>query len=252
MSEAAVRDNFAAAARAYDRHASVQRASAADLLEFTLPGRPDCIFEPGCGTGIYTALLLDAFPEARLHCVDIAEDMLEVARGKCGDRAEFDCADAEEVRGGRYDLISSNAVFQWFTDLEGTLRRYRAILRPGGRITFSFYGPGTYRELDRALRSASGGEMRVAAADFAGADRIRRILAANFSRRSVEETEYVRSFDSLRGLLRAIKYTGTRGTGRSLPGTWTPHTLARTRDAYLGSCDGIRATYQVFLCRGEL
>jgi malonyl-CoA O-methyltransferase len=252
MSEAAVRDNFAAAARAYDRHASVQRASATELMEFTLPCRAESIFEPGCGTGIYTSRLLEAFPDADIRCVDIAADMIEVAREKCGDRAEFHHADAEDVRTGQYDLISSNAVFQWFTDLEGTLRRYRAILRPGGRLTFSFYGPRTYRELDRALRSATGGEMRVAAADFAGADRIRRVLGGTFARWSVEETEYVRSFDSLRELLRAIKYTGTRGADHSLPGAWTPHTLARTREAYRRFCGDIRATYQVFLCRGEL
>ncbi len=248
--EAATR-NFTAAARAYDEYAHVQKESARDLLEYTLPCRPERILEPGCGTGIYTGLLLGAFPEADLHCVDIAPTMLKAARAKFAFQAQFVEADAEYFSDEPFDLITSNATFQWFNNLDDTLQRYRQMLRSGGRLTFSFYGPETYRELDRALSEATDGEHRVLATDFASKMRIINLLDNHFSECSVEERRYQDSFASLNDLLRTIKYTGVRGHSEELSPQWTPHIFAETRRMYHELFEDIHATYQVFLCRGE-
>lgn len=252
MTDSAIEQNFADAALAYDEHASVQRESAADLLDFTLPHRAETAFEPGCGTGIYTGLLLEAFPKAKLLCVDIAEDMLEVARSKYGHAASFRRADAEEMAEGPWDLITSNATFQWFNDLEETLSRYRGMLQPGGLLTFSFFGPRTYQELDEALNRATDGKRRVAASGFADRQRIERLLDQNFPTWSVQEQRYVRAYDSLGDLLSTIKYTGVRGAPRPAASGWSLPLISQTRREYRQSFGCIRASYQVFLCRGEI
>ena len=166
---------FSAGAAHYDAHAHVQRLSAVDLLAYTEAslalsprtndglvepapkrGRAFKILEPGCGTGLYTRMLLDAFRGASVFGVDISEAMVRVAkRGIDDPRARFAVADAEEIATGIYDLVTSNAVFQWFLSLPRTLARMASLLPGGGLLTFSFFGPETYAELAGALRAAA-------------------------------------------------------------------------------------------------
>jgi malonyl-CoA O-methyltransferase len=256
MSDAAVLRRFSASAARYDAHAYAQRLSAADLLAFTLDAAaarpPVRILEPGCGTGLYTGLLLDAFPAAGIEGVDLSASMVRIARERIRDpRVRFIVADAEAIAAGRYDLISSNATFQWFLSFRRTVARMASLLPPGGRLTFSFFGPGTFAELDEALRATQGGPGgdRAAAAGFLSRDEIAASLSAAFPRWAIEERTYRQEFADLAGLLRTIRYTGTGGGGAR--GGWTPRRLERVERAYRARYGGIRATYQVYLCRGD-
>jgi len=265
MPDPSVLRRFEAGAARYDAHAWAQRQSARDLLAFTassLPAAPGAggapvrtILEPGCGTGLYTRMLLDAFPLASVFGVDISEAMARVARGRIGEpRARFVVADAEEITAGSYDLITSNATFQWFLSFPRTVARMASLLRGGGRLTFSFFGPGTYAELDDALRAAAAGRgelsgARVAATGFPGRDEIAAALSSAFPRWDIAERRYHQEFPTLADLLRSIRYTGAwRGGAR--PG-WSPGLLARVEGAYRERHGAIRATYHVLLCRGH-
>lgn len=262
MSDPSVERRFSIGAARYEAHAHVQRLSAADLLAFTLEappgGRVERILEPGCGTGLYTRMLLDAFPGAAIDGVDISEAMVRLARERVADpRARFERADAEEIVAGRYDLITSNATFQWFLEFDRTVRRLASLLPDGGLLTFSFFGPGTFAELDEALRTEppagrDGGAPRAAerpaAAAFLSRRDIESTLSSVFPRMDVAERVYRQEFRDLADLLRSIRYTGTGGSGPR--GSWSPGRLARVERAYRERFGGIRATYQVFLCRG--
>ena len=277
MVDPAVLRRFSAGAARYEAHAHAQRLSAVDLLAYTEaslgpapkrgPARPTNILdpapkrgrafkilEPGCGTGLYTRMLLDAFRGASVFGVDISEAMVRVAkRGIDDPRARFAVADAEEIATGSYDLVTSNAAFQWFLSLPRTLARMASLLPGGGVLTFSFFGPETYAELDAALRASAlrrGAHdgSRVAATAFHSREEISDALSAVFPRWDVAERRYHQEFPTLADLLRSIRYTGTRGGG---PGeSWSPGKLARVEEAYRKRDGGIKATYQVFLCRG--
>lgn len=274
MPDPAVLLRFSASAARYDAHAHAQRLSARDLLAWTVAsipasfrgggpageaaagrGRRLRILEPGCGTGLYTRMLLDAFPGASVVGVDISEAMVRVARRRVGDaRVRFAVADAEEIAAGTYDLVTSNATFQWFLSFPRTVARMASLLGRGGVLTFSFFGPGTYAELDQALRDAAAerGEpegARVAAAGFLGRDGVADVLSAVFPRWDVVEHRYHQDFPALADLLRSIRYTGTRGGGARRG--WSPGLLARVEEAYRRRHGAIRATYQVLLCRGH-
>jgi malonyl-CoA O-methyltransferase len=260
MVDPAVLRRFSSGADRYEAHAHAQRLSAVDLLAYTEaslgPARPMNILEPGCGTGLYTRMLLDAFRGASVYGVDISEAMVRVAkRGIDHPRARFAVGDAEEIAEGSYDLVTSNAAFQWFLSLPLTLARMASLLTGGGLLTFSFFGPGTYSELDAALRASAlrrGADdvARVAAAAFHSREEISNALSAAFPRWEVAERGYHQEFASLPDLLRSIRYTGTRGGG---PGeSWSPGKLARVEEAYRERVGGIKATYQVFLCRGVI
>lgn len=270
---------FSAGAARYEAHAHAQRLSAVDLLAYTVAslgperapdkgsvpkrGRAFKILEPGCGTGLYTRMLLDAFHGASVFGVDISEAMVRVAkRGIDDPRARFAVVDAEEIATGGYDLVTSNAVFQWFLSLPRTLARMASLLPGGGLLTFSFFGPETYAELGSALRAvadshggpgaAAGRDAPgfVAAAAFHSREEISDALSASFPRWDVAERRYHQDFSTLADLLRSIRYTGTRGGGARE--SWSPGKLARVEEAYRERDGRIRATYQVFLCRGVI
>ncbi len=288
MVDPAVLRRFSAGAARYEAHAHAQRLSAVDLLAYTVAsmgpapnrgivdtgGEPAPkrgrvsrilepapnkgpafkILEPGCGTGLYTRMLLETFRGASVFGVDISEAMVRVAkRGIDDPRARFAVADAEEIATGSYDLVTSNAAFQWFLSLPRTLARMASLLPGGGLLTFSFFGPETYAELDAALREsaprrgARDGE-RVAAAAFHSREEISAAVSAVFPRWDVVERRYHQEFPSLAELLRSIRYTGTGGGGARE--SWSPGKLARVESAYREREGGIRTTYQVFLCRG--
>jgi len=277
MVDPAVLRRFSAGAARYEAHAYAQRLSAVDLLAYTVAaisparkgGTVDAggapaperglalkILEPGCGTGLYTRMLLEAFRGASVFGVDFSEAMVRVAkRGIDDPRVRFAVADAEEIATGSYDLVTSNAVFQWFLSLPRTLARMASLLPGKGVLTFSFFGPETYAELGDAMRGAAlrrdarGGE-RVAAAAFHSREEISDALSAVFPQWDVDERRYQQEFPTLAELLRSIRFTGTGGGGPRE--SWSPGRLARVEEAYRERAGGIRATYQVFLCRGRI
>jgi malonyl-ACP O-methyltransferase BioC len=236
----------------YDAHADAQGRAARDLMAITSSCRPLRIFEPGCGTGLYTALLAEAFPDAVIDAVDKRADMAVCARAKgMPARVSFRVGDAEEISCGRYDLITSNAAFQWFRRLEDTLARYMSMVSDGGALTFSFFGPGTYRELATALGDVFGQGCRIAAAGFRDKSDIETTLAPLCRRLRIEERVYQQRFACVVDVLRGIKHTGARGAPSGMPRIWTPATLARLERAYMRRNDAVVASFEVLLVRAE-
>ena len=123
--------NFSRSASFYDRYADVQKNCATELLRRLTQVRFNKILELGCGTGNYCSLLREKFSEAQLTAVDISEPMIAVARNKLkGSKINFVVADAEDVSFGEgFDLVTSNACFQWFEDLERSLIRLNRCLK---------------------------------------------------------------------------------------------------------------------------
>lgn len=148
---------FSRSAPQYDQYAEVQKHMGRRLLTLVPPGfNPASILEIGCGTGTLTQALAHRFPQARITAADMASGMLQQARTRLEDpRITWLCADAEEMPlNDSYDLIISNATFQWFNDPSGTLARLQSALAPGGALCFSTFGSDTFRELHTAWQDA--------------------------------------------------------------------------------------------------
>lgn len=245
-----VRD-FSRCAYMYDRYADVQRSSALELLSQVKKYRFNRIMEIGCGTGNYTLLLRDRFKKAGIKAVDISDKMIEVASTKLRDKGiEFMIADAENINlDEEFDLITSNACFQWFEDLEQTLLKYKNMLKKDGIILFSIFGPFTFWELNSAMESVWE-HSSIATADFMPSWRIERILYDNFKGVKIKEARYEESFASLMDLLNKIKYTGARGGGVGSKISFSRRVLKEIEEIYLKKFQRIRATYQIFFYQG--
>lgn len=243
--------NFSRHAYTYDRYADIQNLAALRLLE-DLDGEVfGRILEVGCGTGNYTFLLRDKFRPAKLKAIDISGRMIEVARKKLnGRQVDFLVADAEKLNvAENFDCITSNACFQWFDDLGEALRNYKRLLRKGGTILFSVFGPATFRELNISLRSIlekpSPGINK-----FMDKERLKDVLNQNFKRVRIEEARYEEIFMHLQDLLRKIKYSGISTGALKGKVPFSRRFLSRLEKTYLDKFRRIKASYQVFFCRG--
>ncbi|MFH1996459.1 MAG: methyltransferase domain-containing protein [Candidatus Omnitrophota bacterium] len=248
-----VQRNFSISAVHYDEYAEVQSLAARKLIGRVTTRSFSNIFEIGCGTGIYTELLAEAFPAAAIDAVDISGPMVSIARAKLPDeRIRFFVCDFDTVTpDGPFECISSNATFQWLGDTRNAVSVCRRLLVPGGELSFSMFGPNTFSELNTCLREVFDGAFSITSGSFLGRESVASILRSAFQNSSVDEEIIRIKYGSVRELLRAIKYTGTRGMGDVSKRLWTPRTLERLERAYRKEFGGIVATYQAFFCKAK-
>lgn len=125
--------------------AEVTRAAAGDSVPRLL--------DLGCGTGALAALVLERVPGARLSCVDLSPEMVEVARKRLGDRADVLLCDAERLpfRDGSFDVVWCNDSFHHYPDPERAAFQAWRVLAPGGTFII---GDAWQPALARAIMNA--------------------------------------------------------------------------------------------------
>ena len=247
-----IKRNFSRYAKYYDNYSDIQDFCGLRLISKLNSDGFGSILDVGCGTGNYTRLLREKFPLAKIKDIDISGEMIEIAREKLrNERIEFIIKDAEKINSkDPFDLISSNVSFQWFVDLEKTLLNYKEVLKPGGTILFSTFGPLTFYELNNALKELFKEEKEINSQRFLEKIRITRIMESLFKKVKVEEKTFRESYVSLRGLLKKIKYSGIRGSGVNTKNFWVSERIDKLEKIYKDRFKRIVATYQVFICKG--
>lgn len=152
-----MRQAFERAAADYDAAAVLQREISQRLLERLeyIKLQPLRVLDVGAGTGLSLAGLRQQYPAAQIYALDIARTMLLQARNKQGwlqrwrHPLQFITADAEALplADASVDLLFSNLTLQWCADLEQTFNEFRRVLKPGGLLMFTTFGPDTLKEL---------------------------------------------------------------------------------------------------------
>lgn len=157
-----VRRNFGRAARTYEQHDALQREVQNVLLErldFYLEA-PERVIDVGAGTGRGTALLKKRYGKAQVIAMDLALPMLRAAKQHASWLKPFQrvCAEATALPlpDHSVDVLHSNLCFQWIDDLPALFGECVRVLKPGGLLAFSTFGPDTLKELRAAWASADG------------------------------------------------------------------------------------------------
>lgn len=155
-----VQRNFGRAARTYEQHDALQREVQQSLLErldFYLQ-TPERVIDVGAGTGRGSALLKKRWPKAQVVAMDLALPMLHAAKRNNSWLKPFQrvCAEATSLPlpDHSVDVLHSNLCFQWIDDLAALFGECARVLKPGGLLTFSTFGPDTLKELRAAWAAA--------------------------------------------------------------------------------------------------
>ncbi|MFF2910725.1 malonyl-ACP O-methyltransferase BioC [Paenibacillus sp. NPDC057934] len=231
-----VRRQFNRNANSYDAHAHIQRLMSDRLAQSFLGLKNKSniaglnILEIGCGTGKLTETLVTEWPSASITALDIAPEMIKLAeqrllsadtnfngiRKKSSDSLHFLHADVEmwapDAKSASFDLIVSNACFQWLSNPGPTLGHLRRMLRPGGSLLFTTFGPDTFCEMHEAFNEVyrvNGMEPQRHGLRFLSTDEWSSLLKeAEFSSIHCERWVQTEKYASARDFLHSVKAMG--------------------------------------------
>jgi len=247
-----VRHAFGRAAATYEAHAVLQAEVGARLLE-RLDGldiKPDRVLDVGSGPGRGAAALCARFPDANVTAVDLALPMLRAAASHAGDPFAFARvgADAQALpfADGSVDLVHSNLCLQWCDDPGLAIAEFARVLKAGGLLLFTTFGPATLHELRTAFAAADAtphvGRF-VDMHDIGDA-----LLTTGFRDPVLERDDFVLTYADALTLMRELRAIGATNADAKRQRTLTGKThLKRVVDAYEAfRADGVLpATYEV-------
>jgi malonyl-CoA O-methyltransferase len=147
------RRSFEHAAATYDQAAALQQEIGRRLLQRLdiMRLQPRRILDLGSGTGQCIPALFSRYRKSQVVALDIALSMLMQARKRSHwlRRPRCVCGDAERLpfADSSFDLVFSNLMLQWCSDLNGTFSELQRVLKPGGLLLFTSFGPDTLSEL---------------------------------------------------------------------------------------------------------
>jgi len=215
--------------RAFDRAASgggdervvaaeIARRMAARLDYVRLA--PRHILDAGCGRAPAAQLLGKRFPAARLTGVDASFAMAQAARrGEplltrvklalgIGTNPIIVCGDMESlpVASASVDMVWSNLALAWVQDADLVFREFHRVLKEGGLLMFSTYGPDTLCELRSAFAAV---EHRPHVHEFTDMHDLGDLLLANgFAEPVMDMEKLVYTFAEVAPMVRELQHSG--------------------------------------------
>jgi trans-aconitate 2-methyltransferase len=196
---------------------------AADLLGRVPLESPGRVIDLGCGPGNSTGLLAARWPAARLEGLDSSPAMLDEARAS-GVPAGWVLGDIAAWKpDAAYDLIFSNATFQWLADQAVLLPRLLSFVRPGG--VFAFQVPVNFDAPSHLLMRETAADPRWRAKLSQARETERGHGAAYYdwlkpqaSALDIWETEYLQVLEGEDAVYRWVSGTGLRPFVQALEG----------------------------------
>ncbi|MGN1280699.1 MAG: malonyl-ACP O-methyltransferase BioC [Succinivibrio sp.] len=204
---------FTRASKTYQSNALVQAKMAESLFELIRTENVHKVYEIGCGTGTLSQMIVDSLDFQELVLNDLSQAMIDLCKDRFKGREGiiFDNSDAENIdfKDRNYDLIVSNACFQWLECLEEDLKNYCDHLSDSGQLVFSIFSKGNFEQ----FRQISNVGL-----DYHDAEEIEKILKKLPVRYQIKEHKRVTYYQSVEQMLRSLKMTGVVGLSKQI---WT-------------------------------
>lgn len=210
----AVRRAFGRAARGYSQAAVLQREVESRLLEQLqyLDDRvPATVLDLGSGPGSASAALKARWGrKCRVLALDLALPMLREVQAKSRFWRPIHAVQADAralpLADGSLDLVFSNLCLQWVDDLPRALSELRRVLREGGLLVFSTFGPDTLIELREAYARAG---IPPPLSPFAAIQQVGDALVAQgFKNPVLERDRFTLTYPDTTALMRDLKAIG--------------------------------------------
>lgn len=186
----------------YNDNALVQREMAELLVNLLIKNFGKSyprILELGSGTGILTEYINDKLKFEDITCNDIVEKS-KFYLDKILKKYTFITGNSTKIKpSGYFNLILSNAMFQWFSSLSEAIEVYTHFLNKEGVLAFSTFSTENFHE----IRSALGLSLK-----YLSVEEIKSALEKDFEIVEVYEYKKVLEFPNPLELLAHLKNTG--------------------------------------------
>ncbi len=232
MNKCLIAKRFKKSLKSYNQNAKIQKRMAERLVSFLETSKFDSILEIGCGTGILTEIINQKLAFKQYTTNDIVPECEEYIK-EINPEIKFAAGDIEEcikLSNMKYDLIISNASFQWIDNLKEFLNLLVNKLKPEGYILFSSFGKENFREiyhvLGKQLHYYSCSELKVLLQQYTPV---------------IEEEIHILSFKNSKDVLKHIQLTGVNAISEE---NWSKKDLQNFENGYDNFCSGrITLTY---------
>lgn len=142
---------------------------------------------------------------------------------------------------GPFDLVVSNAVFQWFPQLTQALEQIRSYVRSQGYLAFSSFAQGTLAEL-KFLQGATHGLRYLTYPEIVQSLQEAKWLFLNYAQ---EQVQY--HFTSAREVLRHLQHTGVNALGQGYLSVGEMRELLRRYEEHFRSEQGVVLSWCVYI-----
>ncbi len=294
IDKSVVKTSFSKRADTYDKFASFQKEIANLLLSeiYKRDFFPKNILDIGSGIGNISINLAENYKFSKVFACDIAHGMSVFTLGKrlvlakAGNwqsNIHIATADTETLPypSNSFDLIASNLMFQWVTDLSKAFAELHRVIKENGYIYLTTLAEGSLHELKDSFESAlkkkgsrnqgakgssenkyltprtlsplntSMGEFH----KFSNTEELKIFMtSAGFREVSSEVRNEERYYPDVETLLRNLKYIGAnpsifaRNNGLGIKGV-IKEMINIYKNKY-GTSQGVRATYMVIFLKG--
>jgi len=215
---------------------------------------PHRVLDIGAGTGHCSRILLQRYRKATVISADLSLEMLRQAadadsireRWRC--KHQFIAADIEHLpfADASMDLLFSNLTLQWCPDLKQAFSELRRVLKPGGLLMFSTFGPDTLKELRHSWNMVDNYTHVSAFADMHDIGDL--VLASQFADPVMDVESFTLTYKEVLGLMQDLKILGahnaTAGRQRGLVGRTRFASMVKAYEAYRQE-EMLPATYEV-------
>lgn len=153
MNKSLIKKRFAKNLATYNDNAVVQKRMAEKLCSLLKNSKYEKVLEIGCGTGLLTEILSKQISYKTYIANDLIESCEEYIN-RIDSNLIFSAGDVEKnvaQNTNKYDLIISNAVFQWIDDIGGLISKLYNSLEDGGCLFFSTFGDENFCEISSIL-----------------------------------------------------------------------------------------------------
>lgn len=236
-----IKTQFEKSLDTYNQNALVQKIMAEKLIEELTKIKKDFtnILELGSGAGLLTKELVKKINFQTYS----ANDLVEKSKNFVNDiipNMTFYCGNAQKIKPSKkMDLIISNAMFQWFNDLDKISLNYKNILNTDGILAFSTFSKENFKE----IKNLTGLSL-----EYKSLDEITKIFEKNYKILHSEEFTYKMKFSNPLELLAHMKNTGVNSLTAK---HWTFKEVKEFCDNYKNTYPEITLTYSpiIFICQ---
>lgn len=224
----------------YIDNAVVQRIMA-DRLVDNIKGKTfDKVLEIGAGAGLLTKRIAGSCKFNSYISNDLVETSEMYVKKYISD-ARFICGDFREILiPEKFDLIASNAVFQWFENLDEVFFKCSNLLNEYGWLIFSTFAPDNFKE----FKDITGLSLK-----YKTEQELIRLLKSNFEIIKLEKFEYAMNFNTPIDILAHMKNTGVNSLSKT---GWSIKDIRNFCDKYMQKFSKNTLTYSPIIVIAKL